>query len=136
MFSRRLLKQVIPFWLLVLIIGSFLPGHAKEAIGTPDRTAAHSLPITNHVALTPHRLYHLLSFGATALLLMLVARTKTGEFGGAFATIVLGVVIEVGQYLSNDFVLEWWDIRDDTIAVIAALLLIQWPKIRAVLVRD
>lgn len=135
MFRRQLLEQIIPFWLFAVVVGSFLPYEAKRSIGTPDLVFTHSLTLAESLELTPHRLYHLLVFGATALLLMAVARSRAGEVTGATATVLMGVGIEFAQAVVAHYQIEWWDIRDDTLAVLAAYLLIQWPRFRATLLQ-
>jgi hypothetical protein len=101
-------------WVLVLAAGSFLPDHAKDAIGT------HAV----------HRLYHLVSFGSTAYLLSLIARDTRERFAASFFVIALGCALEYGQHVVFHIPIEWWDIRDDTLGVLAAALLIRfnpWP---------
>jgi hypothetical protein len=96
-----------------------LPDGAKGAIGTH----------------TQHRFYHLLSFGSTAYLLTLIARDARERFYGLLFVVLLGVLLETGQYLVFNIHFEWWDVRDDTIGVLAAALLAQSATLRQKLVR-
>ena len=107
--SRTFLTRIAPIWVLVLALGSFLPDHAKGAIGT------HSL----------HRLYHLISFGSTAYLLSLIARDTRERLAAASFVIFLGLTLEFFQHIVFHIPLEWWDVRDDTLGVLAAALLIR-----------
>lgn len=109
-----------------------MPEPAKTAIGTTEGSGP---PEANPSWLTPHRLYHLVSFGSTALLLLLVASTRAAEIKAVAATILLGTTLEITQYaISHGVLFEWWDIRDDTLGALAAYLLLRWPAVRTVLV--
>jgi hypothetical protein len=107
----------------LVIIGSFLPGTSKEAIGTinPPKIASKG-----GVGLK-HRSAHFLAFGSTALLLVMIAETTTQQLWAGLAVAGLGFLLECSQYafLGLDTV-EWWDVRDDVIAAIGALVIAQW----------
>lgn len=81
-----------------------------------------------------HRPFHFVAFGLTALLLwrffsvaawplifsgVLAARSGVGA---VLATIVLGGTLELLQHLIYHNRMEWWDVRDDGSAAIAATL--------------
>jgi hypothetical protein len=117
---RTLLARVAPIWVLALVIGSVLPDAAKIAIGT-------------HYW---HRLYHLLSFGSTAYLLTLIARTTRERLYALLFVIALGAAIEFSQHAIFGNSIEWWDIRDDTLGVLLAAVLSQWSALRQKLVRQ
>ena len=131
MISRALLVRIAPWWVLCVIIGSFLPGSSKEALGTTNSPAAEA----QGRVVTMHRLTHFLTFGSTALLLVLIAETASQQLGAGLAVAALGFLIECTQYaligLAN---IEWWDVRDDALAAIGTLLLAQWLNLRGLLV--
>jgi hypothetical protein len=82
-----------------------------------------------------HRPFHFVVFALTALVLWSffaitgwtlftprVSVTKA-SIKAVFATIVLGGIIEVLQHLIYHNQMEWWDVRDDGVSAIAAILL-------------
>ena len=75
-------------------------------------------------------------FGATALLLGLLARSRSQELAATAATIALGCAIEFAQHSIYHSRMEWRDIRDDTYGALAALALLLWPAVKPFLVRD
>lgn len=128
-------KQVIPRRVLIVlatvlvmgtVVGSFLPGSAKERIGTQPRqqSGAHSE--------WGHRTYHFATFGATALAILLLMYGIRAEVKGGLAIFGLGCAIEVTQYaLGLSKVLEWWDVRDDFYAVATVFVLVQMANARS-----
>jgi hypothetical protein len=114
--SRIFLIRISPLWVLSLVIGSLLPGAAKTALGT-------------HVPVQ-HRLYHALAFGATAYLFLLIARGARERLYALLFTIGLAVAIEYLQYRISGGVFEWWDVRDDSLGVLAAVLIFTWAASR------
>ena len=92
-------------WVVTLIIGSLSPDDVKDSIGT------HSY----------HRLFHFVSFGATAVLFLLISRTRRQEYIAAGGVFALGLTLEALQHFifGSDF--EWWDVRDDFIGILIAL---------------
>ena len=52
------------------------------------------------------------------------------------ATIALGCTIEYAQHVIYHSRIEWWDMRDDTYAALAALALVQLPLVKRSLVRE
>jgi hypothetical protein len=54
-------------------------------------------------------------------MLVLLARTRRQEILGASAMVGLGVLIEVLQHLVYRHPMEWLDITDDSLAVLATL---------------
>lgn len=109
-----------------------MSGPSKNAVGTyvPFEKAA-----AGHVS-WKHRGSHFIIFGATTLMLILPARTPKGRAIGLAAGLSFGVGIELAQYLLFIPGIEWWDIRDDTIASFAAYVLAGNPKVRTLLIRD
>ena len=130
--QRRLLVRIAPFWLLVLIIGSLLPGNVKSSIGTSTR---YSEAIRGSVSMT-HRLTHFGSFGSTALLLLLITRRRGQQAAVLVGTLALSFSIEYAQHLLYEQGIEWWDIRDDFYADVTAYIAGQSRALKAALVRD
>lgn len=130
--SRKVYALLAPVWLLCLIIGSLLPYEAKVAMGTrPGYPVNPRLPVVT----LKHRFFHWLSFGGTALLLCLLARTRYQDQAATAATIALGCGIEYAQHAFYHGRIEWWDMRDDSYAALAVLVLVQVPGLKSALVR-
>lgn len=72
---------------------------------------------------THHRPYHFISFGATALLFLLISNTRRQEWTSVFAVFGLGLILEALQCLLFDGYMEWWDIRDDALGISITFLL-------------
>jgi len=128
---RAYLVRIAPWWVLCVIIGSFLPGPSKDALGTtnpPEATAQGRVVAT-------HRLAHFLTFGSTALLLVVIAETASQQLGAGLGVAALGFIIECTQYAVIGLTgIEWWDVRDDALAAIGTLLVAQWLNLRGLLV--
>jgi hypothetical protein len=81
-----------------------------------------------------HRPFHFVAFALTALLLWrfleVVDRTFPASrilaarawLSALVATIVLGGILELLQHAIYRNRMEWWDVRDDALAAIAAIL--------------
>jgi hypothetical protein len=122
-FPRRVLRVVAPFWVIGLIVGSFLPGTLKDRLGTTAQP--QSGHVVRQVALK-HRMFHLASFGSTALILLVIAGNAREERKGAAFVLLLGCAIETLQcWQSNGVLFEWWDVRDDFYAVAAVFIMAQ-----------
>jgi hypothetical protein len=129
---RTLLVRIAPWWVLLVIIGSFLPATSKEAIGTLNTPEA----ATAGRAVARHRIAHFLTFGSTALLLVLISETAAQEIWAGFAVAALGFILECSQFaLIGLTEMEWWDVRDDALAAVAVLLIAQWFGLREKLVQ-
>jgi len=82
-----------------------------------------------------HRVEHVAAFGLLALLLLPLGRTRSEKWAIAAAVLALACGLEVLQYfvfhyrLSGDSI-EWWDIRDDGVGVLLALLAVRYSKLR------
>jgi hypothetical protein len=130
---RAFLVRIAPWWVACLIIGSFLPGAIKDALGTtnPLSEMAHGR------AVLAHRLVHFTSFGSTALILMLIAETRAQQLAAGLGVAILGLMLECSQFslLSLKY-MEWWDVRDDALAACGSLVLIQWAGFRRAIVAD
>ncbi|MFL6448259.1 MAG: hypothetical protein ACJ746_11295 [Bryobacteraceae bacterium] len=133
MIPRAYLVRIAPWWVLCVIIGSFLPGSSKEALGTANSPAAIA---QGHVA-TKHRLAHFVTFGSTALLVVVIAETASEQLAAGLAVAALGLLIECTQYaVTGVSEMEWWDVRDDALAAIGTLLLAQCLNLRGLIVRS
>lgn len=67
-----------------------------------------------------HRGLHFLAFGGAALLLLLLSRSRRQEIRLVVAVCLLGLSLEYLQHLLYRNVMEWWDVRDDTLSVMTA----------------
>lgn len=127
MIPRTFLVRIAPWWVLLVIIGSFLPATSKEAIGTMNTPEAAN----EGRAVGRHRIAHFLTFGSTALLLVLVSETAAQEIWAGFGVAALGFILECSQFaLIGLTEVEWWDVRDDALAAVGVLLLAQWLGLR------
>lgn len=111
---RPMLRRIAPFWVMGVVIGSFLPGSWKRDLGTHPYTPLHAVSFQ-------HRAVHFVTFGLTALLFLALAQGRRGRAKAVAGAILLGLAIEAGQYaVGLSAVLEWWDIRDDLFAIAGA----------------
>ena len=122
--------MLLPIWVSVLVVGSFLPSETKRALGTQSGTGISGQPAL------PHRLWHFASFGSTALLASLVARSPRSRILSGLAVIALGVSIELLQSSLSGESTEWWDVRDDTCATVALALVGEVAIVRRYLLKD
>ncbi len=70
-----------------------------------------------------HRQIHWVAFVGTAFLLLILSRSRYKEIYVVLATCILGFSLEYLQHLMYGCMMEWRDVRDDIIAVVAALAL-------------
>jgi peptidoglycan/LPS O-acetylase OafA/YrhL len=96
------IRRVAQAWLLLLVVGSLQPSR-------PGPVHAH------------HRAVHFAAFGGGAFLLLLLARSRREELRAAIAVCLLGLCLEFLQHVVYGNVMEWWDVRDDTLAVLGAV---------------
>lgn len=98
---------LLALWIVLvafLIVGSLQPAR----------------PAFVHLA---HREIHWLGFGGSALLLFCLSRTPRREILGASATVLLGLSLEFLQHLIGRNPIEWRDVSDDALAILAFLAL-------------
>ncbi len=106
--ARAVLKRLAALWIICLIVLSLQPYRPS---GTRGRKS-HK-----------HQIEHVLAFGATALLLLALARNREEALKAFGGVVLLAVAIEISQYLIYSLhAFEWWDVRDDTIGAAIALL--------------
>jgi hypothetical protein len=130
---RGWLIQIAPWWVLCLVVGSFLPGSTKTALGISNPLSA----IVEGRVAANHRFVHFVAFGSSALILTLIPETRAFRLVAALGVVTLGLAIEYGQYQFFDLIrMEWGDVRDDCLAVIVSLALAQWRGFRQTIVDD
>lgn len=129
---RTVIRWVAIVWISGITAGSLMPTDLKIAIGSTT-----SEPVRSPRAEFEHRLFHYVSFGVAALLLLLLASNHRQELIAAFAVAALGVTIELIQHFIMLYPLfEWDDVRDDMIAIVVALIAIQFKGFRARLLAE
>jgi uncharacterized membrane protein YccC len=105
----------LPYWIVAVIILSFLPGSEKLRFGT-------SPYIPHHSVTWQHRWGHCFAFGITAILLLLGTGWRAAEIRAAATAMLFGLIIETSQYCTGlAAVFEWWDVRDDFIGIIVGV---------------
>jgi TRAP-type uncharacterized transport system fused permease subunit len=82
----------------------------------------------------PHRVAHVGAFGALALLLLPLARSRHETWLIAAAIFCIACGMEVLQYHVFHFsrygqAFEWWDIRDNTVGLLLALLAARFARL-------
>lgn len=92
-------------------------------------------PQTPHGSIA-HRSEHVVAFGILGLMLLPLARSNALKWWIALAMLVFAGALELGQHKIFGQTFEWWDVRDDGIGILAALLLLRLTRIRALLVRE
>jgi hypothetical protein len=97
-------RLVALLWLLLIVVGSLQPARPGPVVAM-------------------HRGIHFLAFGSAALLLLLLSRTRYREIRAVAALCLLGLSLEFVQHLVYLKPMEWRDVRDDTLAALAAFLL-------------
>ena len=124
---RRWLQQILPFWMLTLTVGSFLPDQIKQTLQVQSPVMDPGKPPWRHCV------WHMLAFGTSALLVSLVNRNTKLRFVFCSSVLLLGVGIEYTQSMVSASDLEWWDIRDDAYGIITFWVLGQARAIRQAL---
>jgi hypothetical protein len=102
--SRAVVLAAAWVWIALLVAGSLQPARPGAVKGF-------------------HRGIHWVAFAGAALLVFALSRTRRREILGAYAVLLLGVSIEVAQHLIYRNRLEWRDIADDALAILAAFAL-------------
>jgi VanZ family protein len=101
---EQIILRLAQLWILVLIIGSLQPARPAPVVGL-------------------HRELHWLAFAGVALLLLLLSRSRRQEIHAVFAACLLGLSLEYLQHFIYRNAMEWHDVRDDSLAIIAAFAL-------------
>ncbi len=111
---RGVLVRIAPLWVVGVVLIS-LQGYRPKAAQTP----------------VLHRGFHFLAFGATALLMLFIAQTPRQRLLAAFGVMGLGIAIETAQHCIFGTPLEWWDVRDNALAVAVVWLMVRAVRVRA-----
>jgi hypothetical protein len=77
-----------------------------------------------------HRGVHGLVFAGAAFLLLSLSKTRHQEIQTAIAVCLIGLCLEYLQHLIYHSGMEWWDVRDDTLAILAVFALNQLTRLR------
>ena len=109
---RVAFRIVVQVWLILLIVGSLQPAR-------PSLVIAY------------HRELHWLAFAGAAFLVLLLSRNRRQEIRSAIGAFLLGLSLECVQHLIYRHPMEWRDVRDDTLAILAAFALYQFTRWRA-----
>ena len=100
----QIIHRITQAWLLYMIVGSLQP--ARPAL-----------------VASLHPEIHMLAFAGAAFLLLYLSRNRRQEIRNVLATCLLGLSLEYLQHLVYRNPMEWRDVRDDTLAVLAAFAL-------------
>jgi hypothetical protein len=96
-------------WIVVIFLGSLLPSHARQLLGTERHLAIHVF-------------CHFIAFGTLAWLLSAIARTERLRLLGLLLAVALGLVIEWLEHAWYFAPFEISDVRDDTLAALIGFL--------------
>jgi hypothetical protein len=127
MFPVNLLRAILPLWIGLLVYGSFMPAKWKRALGTQAMQRERGWP---------HRVWHLGSFGSTALLASASDPRSRRRRLWPVLLIGLGAGIEITQHLNYRIHFEWEDIRDDAVGILVCGLVGESRQVRRALVRE
>lgn len=118
MLTRQALRRIAIVWIAGLVAVSLQPwrphGESQSII---------------------HQLWHMASFGAAGAMLLALSRNARQVLAAALGIFCLAVAIETSQHLLYKNPFEWWDVRDDTIGVAFAWMLIRWTGISSLLLK-
>src|ERR1700733_3315871 len=121
--SSRAVPWLVRSWICVVVLGSLLP-HSEKVLLHASEDDYKQL---NNAAHMKHRFIHFCAFGSSFLMLGLLATSRKEELEAAAEVIAVDCIVELVQYFvySHGQLFEWWDVRDDTIGVAAAFILVQ-----------
>jgi hypothetical protein len=100
----KIIRLIAQAWLLLVIVGSLQPARPWHSVAA-------------------HRGIHWLAFAGLALVLLLPSRNRRQEIHSVIAACLLGLSLEYLQHLVYRNPMEWCDVRDDTLAILAAFAL-------------
>ena len=101
---EQIVLRTAQAWILLLVVGSLQPSRPGSVVGL-------------------HREIHWLAFAGAAFLLLAASRNRRQEIRSTVALFLLGPPIEYLQHLIYRNPMEWWDVRDDTLTILAAFAL-------------
>jgi hypothetical protein len=78
-----------------------------------------------------HAALHVIVFGITALLPLLLCVNRVQEWARALGVLCLGIGIEVGQSLLYRHRTEWKDFRADVLGILAAVVVVRLLAVTA-----
>ena len=107
----RIILRITQVWLLLLIVGSLQPARLGQGVAL-------------------HRGIHWLAFAGTAFLLLLLSRNRRQEIRSIIAACLLGLSLEYLQHIIYRKPMEWWDVRDDILSILAAFALYHFTGAR------
>ncbi len=117
--TRQRLRLLAAGWIIALVAVSLQPlrphGEAQSIV---------------------HNVWHVFAFGAAAVMLFALSRNDKQVGVAALGVFCLAVAIETSQHLLYKNLFEWWDVRDDTIGLALAAMLIRWTRIRSLLLNE
>jgi hypothetical protein len=99
-----MVRRIAQAWILLVIAGSLQPSRPGVVLGL-------------------HREIHWAAFAGAAFLLLLVSRSRGQELCSAIGMCLLGLSLEFGQHLLYGKAMEWRDVADDAVAILAAVVL-------------
>lgn len=117
--TRKRLRLIAIVWLVVLTAVSLQPYRPPGESQTSG-----------------HRIAHAIAFGVPALMLLRLARSLRQQWAASLIVLCLALAIETAQHLIYGNAFEWWDVRDDTIGLLIAILLHRWTRARWLLNLD
>lgn len=129
-FGRRVPEEValwlVRLWIAIVIIGSLMPGQYKQKIGASpaQQTRTHSTPVSKH------GLIHVLAFGSSCFFLGLLASNRRAQYRSAGEILLVAALVELAQDLmyAHGKTFEWWDLRDDAIGILLAVLVLRFMR--------
>jgi ABC-type Fe3+-siderophore transport system permease subunit len=101
-----MIRGVTVAWLLILIFGSLQPVRPTR-MPSPGRHAG----------------LHWVAFSGAALLLLLVSSSRRRKIGSGVLLCLLGLALEYLQHVLYHIGIEWPDVRNDCLAVLATFTL-------------
>ncbi len=99
--SRANLLRITQLWFLLLILGSLQPARPGPV---------HAF----------HRELHWFVFGVAAFLVFALSRSRRQAICWAIAVCALGLSLEFFQHLIYRNLMEWWDVGDNSFAILGA----------------
>jgi hypothetical protein len=118
MLTRENLRRVAAVWIVVMVAISLQPFRPWPSGQAPS---------------VLHRVAHIGNFGAIGLMLLALSDGRKQKWQAALFIVCLAFAIETSQHFLYRGVFEWWDIRDDVIGLLIALLLGRVTRVRSLL---
>jgi hypothetical protein len=100
---HQIILRLAQVWIVALIVVSLQPARPGPVVAL-------------------HRAIHWVAFAGVALLLLLLSRTRRHKISGVAVTCLLALSLEALQHFIYRNPMEWRDVRDDVLAIMAVLL--------------